>query len=199
MANPRESRDSKTEESGPREGLVHHEQYPSSWMSPFAFMRRFSDEMDRLFEGIGRGRGGFGLRFQEGEPGQGMWSPSIEAFQRGDELVIRAELPGLSKDDIKIEVHDEELTIQGERRQEHKEERGGFYRSERSYGSFYRTIPLPEGARAEAAKASFRDGVLEVVIPAPHREASRGRRIAIQDVSGAPSSGVKPTPKQTAA
>jgi HSP20 family protein len=77
------------------------------------------------------------------------------------------DLPGLSKDDLSIELTDDAVTIQGERKAEHKEEREGYYRSERSYGSFCRVIPLPDGAMTEQAKANFRDGVLEVTMPAP--------------------------------
>ncbi len=71
----------------------------------------------------------------------------------------------MSKDDIKIDVRDDAATIQGERKREHTEEREGVYRSERSYGSFYRVMPLPEGAITEQAKATFRAGVLEITMP----------------------------------
>jgi HSP20 family protein len=107
------------------------------------------------------------------------WTPAIEAFQRGSEFVVRADVPGLSRDDLTVEVGDDALTIRGERKYDHEEEREGVYRSERSYGSFYRVVPLPEGAMGESAKANFKDGVLEVVIPAPSQEVRRGRRIEI--------------------
>jgi HSP20 family protein len=108
-----------------------------------------------------------------GEMGYGMWSPQIEIFERGSQFIVRADLPGLTKDDMKVEITDEALTIQGERKQEHEEDREGWHRSECSYGSFYRSIPLPEGIKAEEAKANFRDGVLEISIPAPQREGRR--------------------------
>jgi len=157
--------------------------------SPFSFMRRFSEEMDRLFEDFGFGPSLFGPTLSGFESGlqsrggfaEALWSPQIEAFQRGDELVVRADLPGLTKDDVKIEIHDDQLIIRGERRQEHEEGRRGEgqYRSERRYGSFYRSIPLPEGVNADNAKAAFRNGVLEITIPAPQPQA-QGRRIEIQ-------------------
>ena len=118
--------------------------------------------------------------------GQGastLWSPQIESFQRGDQFVVRADLPGLKKEEVNIELTDDSLTIQGERREEHEEDREGYYRSERSYGSFYRVVPLPEGAITESAKATFNNGVLEVMLQAPPREVSRKRRIEISDSS----------------
>jgi HSP20 family protein len=103
--------------------------------------------------------------------------------QRGNELVIRADLPGLNADDVIVDVADDAVTIRGERREEHEEEHDGFFRSERAYGSFYRVIPLPEGAIAETAKATFNNGVLEIVVQAPPRDVSRGRRLEIEGVS----------------
>lgn len=154
---------------------------------PFGLMNRFADEMDRLFEDFGFGRGrltSFGGRGYApsafGQMSQAMWSPQIEVFERGDQLIVRADLPGLNKDDVKIHVTDEALIIEGERRQEHEENEEGFYRSERSYGSFYRSIPLPEGVSDEDVKASFRDGVLEITMPAPKRQ-QRHRQIEIGD------------------
>jgi HSP20 family protein len=109
------------------------------------------------------------------------WSPEIETFHRGDEFVVRADLPGLEKKDVTVEVQDDALVIQGERSNEHKEEREGYYASERSYGRFYRVIPLPDGAITDSVKASFKNGVLEVVTKAPPHEVSRGRRIDISE------------------
>jgi HSP20 family protein len=154
---------------------------------PFGLMNRFADEMGRLFGGFGPGRGllspfggrGF-LPSGFGEMSSAVWSPQIEVFEREGQLVVRADLPGLSKDDVKIHITDDQLIIEGERRQEHEENEEGFYRSERIYGSFYRSIPLPEGVSDEDVKASFRDGVLEIKMPVPKRE-QRHRQIEIGD------------------
>ena len=89
-------------------------------------------------------------------------------------------MPGLSRDDLSVEIGDNALTIRGERKYDHEEERDGVFRSERSYGSFYRVVPLPEGAVADSAKAAFKDGVLEIVMQAPSQEVRRGRRIEIE-------------------
>ncbi len=154
---------------------------PSIWnMSPFSFMRRFSEDMDRLFEDFGFGSAlpSTGGQISRGEFGRALWRPQVEMFQRGDDLVIRADLPGLTKDDIKVECTRDAITIEGERKQEHTEDREGYYHTERHYGQFYRAIPLPEGVKADDAKATFKDGVLEVVMKAP--EESRPRKIDVQ-------------------
>jgi HSP20 family protein len=155
--------------------------------NPFELMQRMSDEMDRVFGrvlgGLGAGRSLAGRSPVSGLPSidQPVWSPRIEAFQEGDKFIIRAELPGLKKDDVEVNVTDDAVIIQGQRREERTEEREGFYHSERSYGSFYRAIPLPEGTIADTAEASFRDGVLEIRLQAPPREVSRGRKIEIKE------------------
>ena len=149
------------------------------WSSrPMSMLERFADEIDNVFGefGFGRTRGLLGS-------GRDMWAPAVEMYQRNNEFVVRADLPGLKKEDVSIDVTDNDLTISGERRQEHESERGGVYRSERSYGSFYRTIPLPDGAMADQAKATFKDGVLEIRMPAPPEQVTRGRRLEIRDSS----------------
>src|SRR5262249_12190231 len=101
--------------------------------------------------------------------------------QKGDKYIVRAELPGLKKDDVQVELTENALTIQGERREQHEEEREGYFQSEREYGTFYRSVPLPEGVITESAQGTFRDGVLEITMQAPPAEASRGRRIDIKE------------------
>ncbi len=146
--------------------------------SPFAFMRRFNEEMDRLFQDFGFGRGfseSFGGETDMfGDRGLSMWAPQIEIFERKGELCVRADLPGMGKDDIDVEITDDTLVLRGERRSERNEQEDqGYYRTERSYGSFYRSIPLPEGVNAEKAVANFNKGVLEIRMPAPERAGRR--------------------------
>jgi HSP20 family protein len=151
--------------------------------SPFTLMRRFSEEMDRMFGEYGRGwlaptiEGGLdrltalgGARF----------SPQIEVFERDNNLVVRADLPGVTKDDIDVEVANDAIVIRGERNSERKEEAEGYYRSERSYGSFYRRIPLPEGVSPDNATADFRNGVLEISVPAGQRVEEKRRQLEIR-------------------
>jgi HSP20 family protein len=150
-------------------------------------MQRFSEEMDRLFADFGFGRdwltpslGRELLPRGSREFGQSLWSPQVEMFERDGQLVMRADLPGLSKDDVKVEVTDSAINLSGERKSEHEEKGEGFYHSERSYGSFYRSIPLPEGANSDDANATFNNGVLEITMTAPQKQ-SRGRRLEIRE------------------
>ena len=152
---------------------------PGLVTSPFSFMRRFGEGMEQLFADFGVGGlmpGGFNEL--------AAWSPQIEMFERENQLVIRADLPGLKKDDVQIELRDDSVVIQGERQEKRQEEREGFYSTERTYGRFYREIPLPEGADTEEATATFRDGVLEITIPRREAE-TRGRQLEIQDAQSA--------------
>jgi HSP20 family protein len=162
-------------------GLSRRDPFDDFVFAPFALMRRMQEDIDRMFGSFGRSRG-FGLRGRESEGFD--WAPAIEAFQRGNEFVVRAEVPGLSLEDLTVEIADDALTIGGERRYEQSEEREGVFHSERSYGSFCRVIALPDGAITESAQANFRDGVLEVVVQAPSRETRRGRRIEIGQEKG---------------
>ncbi len=153
--------------------------------SPFALMRRVAEDMDRMFESFGFGRGRFAPRFWSelperfAEPELVAWAPEIEAFEREGQFVVRADLPGLKKEDVRVDVTENALILEGERRQEHEERKEGFYRSERSYGRFSRAIPLPEGVDTEDVKAQFKDGVLEVRLRAPKRPAQRRRQIEV--------------------
>jgi HSP20 family protein len=147
--------------------------------TPFTFMRRFSEEMDHLFEDFG-GRGWLTPMLDKAQLPQGPWSPQVEIFERDNQLVLRADLPGLTKDDVNVEIANDGITIEGERKNEHEEKREGYYRSERSYGKFYRRIPMPEGVKAEDAKATFNHGVLEITIPATKREERKPRRLEIR-------------------
>jgi HSP20 family protein len=107
--------------------------------------------------------------------------PQVEMCEQGGKFHVYADLPGLRKEDVKLSIEDDAIVLQGERRSSSEEgERGGFYRSERSYGSFYRSIPLPEGIDSETAEASFRDGVLDICFDAPARE-QRTRHLEIKD------------------
>lgn len=164
--------------------LVPRERWGPLPSSPFTLMRRFAEEMDRLLEDLRPGSSSLLPRlefpWERREGREGEWLPSLEVAERGGELVVRADLPGLTKDDVKVEVRDDRLTIEGERRQEREEKRKGVYRSERTYGRFYREVPLPEGIDPERAKASFKNGVLEVTLPAPPRPA-RGRQVPIEE------------------
>ena len=138
--------------------------------SPFSMMRRLSEEMDRAFStslGMGRGTSDWGF------------NPAVDVRERDGNLEICAELPGMSKDDVKVECTDEGIIIQGEKKREQESNEEGWHRTERSYGSFYRMIPLPEGADAEKAKAEFKDGVLQVRVPVNEQQ-RKSKQIPIE-------------------
>jgi len=125
----------------------------------------FQTDMNRLFDSFfsrtsgtaASGSNGYGRR----------WIPSMDLVETDDELVLRADLPGLDRDDVEIEVKDNVLTISGERKAEHEEKGEGFYRVERASGRFSRSLGLPQGVDASAVAAKFDRGVLEVRIPKP--------------------------------
>lgn len=159
----------------PQQPIVRRE-----WSAtPFRMLERFADEIDSVFDNFGLGR--FAPRTFRGVRGSEIWHPELEVTQQNNELVVRADLPGLKKEDITIDVTDNDITISGERRKEQESEQGGVYRSERTYGSFSRTIRVPEGTMTDQAKASFTDGVLEIRMPSPPEQVTRGRRLEIKE------------------
>ncbi|MCW2958854.1 MAG: Hsp20/alpha crystallin family protein [Solirubrobacterales bacterium] len=105
------------------------------------------------------------------------WIPAMDLVERDDHFVLMADLPGLTQDDVNIEVEGDTLTISGERSERHETREGGFVRLERASGAFNRSLTLPAGVDAKAVDASFADGVLEVRIPKPDR--ARPRRVSI--------------------
>jgi HSP20 family protein len=157
--------------------------------NPFGMMRSMMDQMDRLLEdftgtSLGRNRSmSMPSALQGTGVGYGttsLWYPQIEVSEKQGNLVVCADLPGIKKEDVQLEVHDDYLVLQGERRNEQSQNEGGLYRTERSYGSFYRTIPLPDGVNPDQVRANFKDGVLEVTVPMPNRQQqAQGRRIEI--------------------
>ena len=144
---------------------------------PFRELNTLQSEMNRLFDTAfdaprGGGNGGAMRR----------WMPAMDLVETDDHFVLRADLPGLGEDDVKIEVEDSTLTVSGERKAEHEERGEGFHRLERASGSFSRSLTLPKGVDAEAVTASFERGVLEVRVPKP--EQRKPRRIEIAGAGG---------------
>jgi HSP20 family protein len=126
-------------------------------VNPFALMRQFTEDMDRFY---GRASNGH------------TWTPAIDVKETEGRLVITADLPGLKKEDVKVNVTGKNLTLEGERKEEKEEKREGYYHSERNYGKFYRSIPLPEGAHIDQTVAQFKDGVLEITVPISEKKVS---------------------------
>jgi HSP20 family protein len=138
---------------------------------PLRELNSLQSEMNRLFNTVfdtPSGTSGNVLR---------RWMPAMDLVESGDHFVLRADLPGMSEDDVNIEFEDGTLTVSGERRSEHEEGNEGFHRVERSFGRFSRSLTLPQGIDPEAVTASFDRGVLEIRIPKP--EQRKPRKIAI--------------------
>ena len=149
-------------ESGTRRSaLPRRMPYFGTNASPFNLMRTMADDIERLFSDVDFARVGFGLNSpqrytsafepyrSESRFADASWAPSVETFRRDGNLVVRADLPGLTKENINIETDDDVLLISGERSDETRDERDDFYRSERTYGRFFRAIQLPEGVNAD--------------------------------------------------
>jgi HSP20 family protein len=124
----------------------------------FPLFEGLSPELDDLFNT-------FGVERHFTGPASAMWTPEVEMFMKNNDLVLRADVPGLKKEDITIEFTKEAVVLKGERKQEKEEKREGYYQTERFYGSFYRAVPLPEGVKIGKAKTTVRDGVLEITVP----------------------------------
>ncbi len=127
-------------------------------------------EFNRLFDGFFNTRTGNGS-------GPRRWIPAMDLAETEDALVLKADLPGLTEDDVEIEVKDNVLSVSGERKAESEEKRKGYHRIERSYGSFSRSLTLPDGVEPDQVKAEFANGVLEVRVPKP--EERKPTKIAI--------------------
>jgi HSP20 family protein len=125
-------------------------------------------EMNRLFDTFFGGSGNRGAR---------RWVPAMDLVETDERLVLRADLPGLDKEDVSIEIKDGTLTVSGQRKAEHEERSEGFYRVERAHGAFARSLTLPQGIDPDEVEAGFEKGVLEVRIPKP--EERKPHRVAI--------------------
>lgn len=137
---------------------------------PLRELSSLQSEMNRLFDGLFEAPAGTGTTPRR-------WIPPMDLVETEEHFVLRADLPGVSEEDVKIELDDQVLTISGERKSDHETRKEGFYRVERAFGAFSRSLTLPQGVDADAVSASFNQGVLEVRIPKP--EQAKPRRITI--------------------
>jgi HSP20 family protein len=148
---------------------------------PFGLLRQMTTELDRVFDEP------FFASFRWprlAERGFN-WSPDIDVFEKDNLLVTRVDLPGMKKEEVKVEVTDGHLAISGERKTEKEEKKENEYYCEREYGTFYRTVPLPPGANVENVKATFNEGVLEVTVPLPVKVEPAAREIQITEPKAA--------------
>lgn len=139
----------------------------SPTLPAFSSLRR---EIDRLFDGMLRNGNGEGVE-------TALWAPRTDVSETEDRYVLRMDMPGLTKKDIKIELRDDVLTVSGERKTEHEEKKENFHRVERSYGRFFRSFTLPQAGDTAKVKARMKEGVLTIEVP--KREESKPRRIEI--------------------
>ena len=140
--------------------------------TPMGHLRSFQEEMNRMFNEFFRGSNG-------GEQGwlAGAWTPPVDIYETDDALVLTAELPGVSKDDVSIEIHNNTLTLRGERKHDAEVKEEHYHRVERAYGTFQRAFVLPTLVDQEKVQATYHDGILELRLPKV--EAAKPRRIAI--------------------
>ena len=149
---------------------------PKVLPSPFEEMERWFDELIR------RPFSFFGpswfprVRMPEFEE----ISPSVDIYEEGDDVVVKAELPGMKKDDIEVTITDDTITISGEKKREEKVEKKNYYRYERSFGSFTRSFRIPVDVQTDKAQASFKDGVLEIKIPKTEEAKRRTKKLQIK-------------------
>jgi HSP20 family protein len=136
---------------------------------PARELNTIQNEMNRLFNTFFETSGTQG----GGSAPAGRWIPAMDLVESGDDFVLRADLPGLSENDVNIELEDNVLTISGQRKAEHEERKEGYYRLERATGSFSRSLTLPEGVDPDKVRAHFDRGVLEVRIAKPEQRKPR--------------------------
>lgn len=141
---------------------------------PFSDIRTMQNRFDRLFgEALARQTGGAAE-----EPLRASWLPPVDVHENDSEITLRAEIPGLSQDDVELTIDKGRLTIQGEKRLEKEETDGDYRRIESRYGSFYRSFPLPDMVDQDNVEARFENGVLHIVLP--KIEAAKPKRIAVK-------------------
>lgn len=146
---------------------------------PLREMEAMTEEMDRLFEQITERMGVSGWR-RKPILAERMWTPSIDMIDKKDEIMVRAELPGMDKKDIHVSVTGDVLTIRGERKTEQEVKEENYLRCETSYGSFMRTIPLPVSVESDKIKAEYKNGFLELHLPKTKEVKEKAKEIAIE-------------------
>jgi HSP20 family protein len=148
---------------------------------PFTDLTRWDRDMDRVMEDF------FGRRASPWWPGRwfrgeelGMRAPAVDLFEEKDDIVVKAELPGMDKDNIEVNLTDSTLMIKGEKKKEEEVKEENYYRSERTYGSFVRNVELPKAVHADKVKATFKNGILEVRIPKTEEAKAKEIKVKVE-------------------
>jgi len=148
---------------------------------PFMDLTRWDREMDRMMDDF------FGRRFRPWWPDR--WfrtdemevrAPVVDVFEDKNDIVVKAELPGLDKDNIEVNLTDNTLTIKGEKKKEEEVKEENYYRCERAYGSFVRSVELPKAVHADKVKASFKNGILEVRVPKTEEAKAKEIKVKVE-------------------
>ena len=142
------------------------------WVDPFKVLSAIHERMNQLFDETFLPAQG-----SEAAPAAAMWSPAVDIYESGDDIVVRAEIPGIDRDDVAVEVKDGILTLRGERKFEKEEKEENYHRIERSYGTFVRSFALPSSADPEKVQAALKEGVLEVRIG--KKEQAKPRKVKV--------------------
>lgn len=135
---------------------------------PFQELRRMRDEMDRMFESVMPAPMGM------------VMSPPIDVFEKDGSIVVKANLPGIDKENIEVTATEDSISLKGEFKKEEKVEERGFFRQERQYGRFFRTIPMPTAINPDQVKAGFKDGVLEITAPRSEAEKAKEKKVPVE-------------------
>jgi HSP20 family protein len=139
---------------------------------PFRELRNMHDEMDRLFSSL------WPKAAVRDAGASAAWAPAIDVYEEKDRYVVKAELPGVKREDVSLSLTDDVLTIKGERRYEKEEKQEGFLRVESAYGGFQRVLQLPQTVKGDAVSAEFKDGILKITLP--KAESVKSREIKIE-------------------
>lgn len=144
----------------------------SRFFNPFALLDELRTEMEQRWGRPWLFRG-------EGEGLTPSWHPTVDVFEKGGKLVVKADLPGMKKEDIQVTLDNGDLILKGERKTEHEVEEKSYYRAERSFGSFFRRMPIPYEIDPAKVEAKFHDGVLEILMPIPKESRPKPQKINV--------------------
>jgi HSP20 family protein len=147
---------------------------PFTELTPFREFERMRRDMDRLWDSF------FDVAPRRRGEDRGEWLPSLDVSETKNELMVKAEVPGMDPKDITISLSDGMLTIKGEKKQEKEEKEADYHLVEREYGSFVRSVRLPKGVQGDKISASYKDGILKIALPKSEEAKKKEIRIKVE-------------------